>query len=206
MAKILSQYLVLKHIFILLWICGREEYEKAKNEKKKLEKEVSLSIEDESASKQKITNILRKRNHLILLAMNQTGLNNIFKLISESYKDENFYRYPRVDYDLLSRYSDGVVASSACLGGIYAGDYWDNRDSGELADDAILNAMRETTRRMKKIFGDRWYGELQWNNIPEQHELNKYIIQVCAEFNVDLISTADSHYPNPGCMERPRAL
>ena len=177
-----------------LW---REEYESAKKEKKKMDKEVALSIENEKASKQKMTNILKKRNHLILLAMNQTGLNNIFSLISESYKHENFYRYPRIDYELLSRYSDGVVASSACLGGVYAGDYWDNRDSGELASDAVLDAMRETTRRMKDIFGDRWYGELQWNNIPEQHELNKYIIQVCGEFDVDLISTADSHYPSP---------
>ena len=177
-----------------LW---RGEYEKAKKEKKQIKNEVSLSIEDESASKQKMTNVLKKRNHLILLARNQTGLNNIFKLVSESYKDENFYRYPRIDYDLLTRYSDGVIASSACLGGVYAGDYWDNRDSGELAEDAVLNAMRKTTRRMQAIFGDQWYGELQWNNIPEQHELNKYIIQVCREFDVKLISTADSHYPNP---------
>ena len=177
-----------------LW---REEYNKAKQEKKKLEDDISLSIEDEKASKQKMTNILKKRNHLILLAQNQTGLNNIFKLVSESYKDENFYRYPRIDYDLLSRHNSGVIAASACLGGVYAGDYWDNRDSGELAGDAILNAMRETTRRMKAVFGDRWYGELQWNNIPEQHELNQYIIQVCREFDVKLISTADSHYPNP---------
>jgi DNA polymerase-3 subunit alpha len=177
-----------------LW---REEYEKAKSEKKIKKDDISLSIEDEKASKQKMTNILKKRNHLILLAQNQTGLNNIFKLISESYKDENFYRYPRIDYNLLSDHSSGIIASSACLGGVYAGDYWDNRDSGELAGDAVLNAMRETTRRMKAIFGDRWYGELQWNNIPEQHELNKYIIQVCREFDVKLISTADSHYPNP---------
>ena len=175
----------------------REEYEKAKQEKKKLEDDISLSIEDEKASKQKMTNILKKRNHLILLAQNQTGLNNIFKLVSESYKDENFYRYPRIDYDLLSSHSSGVIAASACLGGVYAGDYWDNRDNGEMAGDSILNAMRETTRRMKAVFGDRWYGEIQWNNIPEQHELNKYIIQVCREFDVKLISTADSHYPNP---------
>ena len=177
-----------------LW---REEYERVKKEKKQTKNEISLSIEDEKASKQKITNILKKRNHLILLAKNQTGLNNIFKLISESYKSENFYRYPRIDYELLSRYGDGVVASSACLGGVYAGDYWDNRDSGELAEAAILNAMRETTRRMQSIFGEHWYGELQWNNIPAQHELNKYIIQVCREFDVKLISTADSHYPSP---------
>ena len=172
-----------------------EEYQKAKEQKRKMgSNEVGLNLEDESASKQKIKDILKKRNHLILLAQNQEGLNNIFKLVSESYKSDNFYRYPRIDYDLLGSYSEGVIASSACLGGVYAGDYWDHRESGT---DAVLEAMRGTTRRMKAIFGDRWYGEIQWNNIKGQHELNQHIIQVCNEFDVDLISTADSHYPNP---------
>ena len=173
----------------------REEYEKAKQEKKKgIKNEIELSIENEKASKQKVVDILKKRNHLILIAQSQTGLNNIFKLVSESYKDENFYRYPRIDYELLSLYGEGVIASSACLGGVYAGDYWDYRD---ISSDAVLNAMRKTTERMKNIFGDRWYGELQWNNIPEQHELNQHIVKVCREYDVKLISTADSHYPNP---------
>jgi DNA polymerase-3 subunit alpha len=172
----------------------REEYDKAKNEKKIKKNDISLSIEDEKASKQKMKDILKKRNHLILLAQNQTGLNNIFKLISESYKNENFYRYPRIDYNLLESCNSGVLATSACLGGVYAGDYWDHRDSGGVA---VLDAMRRSTERMQAIFGDRWYGELQWNNIPEQHELNQHIIQVCKEYDVKLISTADSHYPNP---------
>ena len=94
----------------------------------------------------------------------------------------------------MSRYSDGVIAASACLGGVYAGNYWDNREDGP---EAILEAMRSTTRRMQSVFGDRWYGELQWNNIPDQHQLNKHIIQVCQEMNVELVSTADSHYPTP---------
>ena len=174
----------------------REEYERVQVEKKgkRTKNEVSLSIEDEQASKQKVKDILKKRNHLILLAQNQQGLNNIFKLVSESYKSDNFYRYPRIDYDLLASYNEGVLASSACLGGVYAGDYWDHRESGT---DAVLDAMRETTRRMKAIFGDRWYGEIQWNNIPDQHKLNQHIIQVCRELDVELISTADSHYPSP---------
>ena len=53
--------------------------------------------------------------------------------------------------------------------------------------------MRETTRRMVDIFGDRWYAEVQWNNIPEQLHLNQLIIEVANEFDVRLISTADSH-------------
>jgi len=126
--------------------------------------------------------------------MNQEGLNNLFKLISESYKSENFYRYPRVDYALLEKYGEGIIAASACLGGVYAGNFWENREEG---DEAVLGAMRETSRRMTEIFGDRWYAELQWNNIKEQHQLNQYIIQTAKEFDIGLISTADSHYPNP---------
>ena len=79
-----------------------------------------------------------------------------------------------MDYDLLREHSEGVIAASACLGGVYAGDMWENRENGS---EAVLKAMRATTENMQSIFGDRWYGELQWNNIPEKHELNKYIIQ-----------------------------
>ena len=70
---------------------------------------------------------------LVLLVQNQTGLNNLFKLVSESYQSENFYRYPRIDYKLLKKYNEGIIAASACLGGVYAGNYWENREEGEEA-------------------------------------------------------------------------
>ena len=92
------------------------------------------------------------------------------------------------------KHNKGVIAASACLGGVYAGDYWDNRDLGE---DAVLDAMRNTTQKMQSVFGDRWYGELQWNNVPEQHIVNQFVIQMSMEFGMELISTADSHYYNP---------
>lgn len=76
------------------------------------------TVEDENSSK-KIQSVLRRRRHLILLAQNQVGLQNIFKLISESYKSENFYRYPRMDYDLLAKYSEELsplqLASAAYI-------------------------------------------------------------------------------------------
>ena len=175
----------------------REEYEnvkkKAKNKKQLEVSQSGATIEDE-ASKKQIKNLLNRRRHLILLAQNPTGLKNIFKLISSSYKKENFYRYPRVDYAMLRKHNEGVIAASACLGGVYAGCYWENRDEGR---DAILNSMRQVTSKMMNIFGDRWYGELQWNNVPEQSELNQYIIEMHREFGMELISTADSHYYNP---------
>ena len=175
----------------------KKEYEDIKAEsKKKSDYEADNSgttVENEGASKKKIKSVLNRRRHLILLAMNQTGLQNIFKMISKSYSGDNFYRYPRVDYAMLKKHNEGVIAASACLGGVYAGNYWENRDTGP---DAILGAMRQTTQKMQSIFGDRWYGELQWNNVPEQHDLNQYIIQMHQEFGIDLISTADSHYYN----------
>tara|TARA_R110000824_G_scaffold121558_4_gene277747 strand:- start:3731 stop:7009 length:3279 start_codon:yes stop_codon:yes gene_type:complete len=176
----------------------RDDYEAAKEDKKKrktLSKDVTATtVEDEDASKKQVRNVLNRRRHLILLAQDQEGLSNLFAMISESFGPDNYYRYPRVDYTTLKKYSKGVIGASACLGGVYAGNYWENREEGE---SAVLNAMRETTKQMIDIFGDRWYGELQWNNIPEQHALNKYIIQMQEEFGIELISTSDSHYPNP---------
>jgi DNA polymerase-3 subunit alpha len=83
----------------------REEYTKAMEDKKRARSikkagQSGATVEDENDSK-KVQGLLRRRRHLILLAQNQTGLNNLFKLISESYQPENYYRYPRMDYELL---------------------------------------------------------------------------------------------------------
>ena len=95
----------------------QEEYTKTMEDKKKARQAKKngasgATVEDEGASKGKSSDILRRRRHLVLLAQNQTGLNNLFKLVSESYKDENFYRYPRMDYKLLKKYNEGIIASS----------------------------------------------------------------------------------------------
>ena len=173
----------------------KQEYEKNKALKKRAKKEeISATVIENEGETRKAKNILNRRRHLVLLAQSQEGLNNLFKIVSLSYQSDNFYRYPRVDYEILEQNSDGIISTSACLGGVYAGCYWENREAGE---EAVLQAMRETSEKMISIFGDRWYGELQWNNIPEQHELNQYIIRVCAEYDIKLISTADSHYPRP---------
>ena len=81
----------------------KKELEKEKDTKRK-SKSSGLVIENEGASKSKKSK-LNKRNHLILLAQNQTGLSNIFKMVSDSYTNDNFYRYPRMDYDLLTKHN-----------------------------------------------------------------------------------------------------
>ncbi len=175
----------------------KAEYDRIKEDKKQARKVINdtdkVEVEDEGASKSKSKSVINSSGHLVLVAMNQTGLNNIFKMVSDSHQGDNFYRKPRLDYKLLKEHGEGVIASSACLGGVYAKDYWNNREEGE---EAVLEAMRTTTRKMIECLGDRWYGELQWNNVPEQHELNKYVIKMHEEFGIELISTADSHYPS----------
>ena len=176
------------------WRKTYEEHKADKVKARRLSKEQSgTTIEAEGETKSKGSALNRSR-HLVILAMNQEGLNNIYKMISESYTDKYYYRKPRIDYELLNKYNSGVICLSACLGGVYAGCYWANREESE---EAVLAAMRNTTKRMVDIMGDRWYGELQWNNVPEQHELNKYVIQMHHEFGIPLVSTADSHYPSP---------
>ena len=91
------------HPSIEEWKSQKEEIDANKKARKK-EEEVTLTVEDENESKKQEKEILKKRAHLILLAQNQTGLNNIFTLISKSYKGDNYYRYPRIDYKLLEKY------------------------------------------------------------------------------------------------------
>lgn len=176
----------------------REKYDQAKADKKR-KKEIKddssgISIETEGESKSKGRSDINRSRHLILIAMSQKGLNNIFKMVSESHKGDYFYRKPRVDFGLLEKYGEDVIAASACLGGVYAGAYWSMHEEGE---EAVMNEMRRLTDRFQSILGDRWYGELQWNRVPQQHELNRYIIEMHKERGLKLISTADSHYPTP---------
>ncbi len=177
------------------WKVELERYKADKKLAKQIDKDRSgTNIESEGESKSGGLSDINRTRHLVLIAMNETGLQNIFKLVSESYNGDYYYRKPRIDFDLLRRHNEGVIALSACLGGIYAGCYWSKREEGS---EAILDCMRDMTENMIAVFGDRWYGELQWNNVPEQHELNQYVIQMHKEYGIKLVSTADSHYPTP---------
>jgi len=178
----------------------KEEYETMKAEKKvKVSSEESGTVvENEEETKTKEKNILNRRAHLVLLAMNQKGLNNLFSIVSESFKPGNFYRYPRVDFDLLEKYNEGIIVSSACMGGVLSKAYWANRENGA---EAVESAMLALVERFQEIFGDRFYGELQWHNLPDQHHINKHIIEVAKKTNLKLISTADSHYPTPNAWK-----
>jgi len=121
--------------------------------------------------------------HLLLLVMNEKGYRNLCHLLSLSYL-EGFYHKPRIDYELLERYGEGLIVLTSCLKGeipslILKGDF---------------EGVRKKVAFFKELFGDRFYFELQDNGIPEQKKVNEVLIKLSKEFGVKLVATNDCHY------------
>ena len=126
----------------------------------------------------------KSQGHLILLAKDMQGYQNLIKLVSEAYV-QGFYYKPRVDIDEISKYSEGIIALSACL----AGD----------VSQALMNRNYEKAKsialRYKEIFGeDNYYIEIQDHNLPEQKEVNSELIKLSKEIGIGLVATNDVHY------------
>lgn len=125
----------------------------------------------------------RKYNHLILLAKNQKGYENLMKIVSIGWT-EGYYYKPRVDMEVLEKYHEGLIATSACLAGAIP--------------QALLNESydkaREIALKHKNIFGDDYYLEVQDHNIREQKLVNPDIVRLGRELGIKVIATCDSHY------------
>ena len=131
------------------------------------------------------------QNHLILLAENEEGYYNLTKLVSIANTD-GFYYKPRIDHDLLARYSKGLICSSACLG-------------GEIPQFIIRNDMENAYKRAelyRDIMGkDNFFLEVQSNIIPEQALVNKTLVEMSKKLEIPLIATNDAHYLKRGDAE-----
>lgn len=125
-----------------------------------------------------------KPRHLVLLCKNMTGYKNLIKIVSAAFI-EGFYIKPRVDYELLTEHSEGIIALSACL-------------AGEVATKILgegYEAAKEAALRLNGIFGDgNFYLEVQDHGIPEQAEVNRNIIEISKETGIPVVATNDSHY------------
>ncbi|SNZ13346.1 DNA polymerase III subunit alpha [Hydrogenobacter hydrogenophilus] len=128
----------------------------------------------------------RYNHHLILIAMNDVGLKNLMALSSISYK-EGFYYKPRIDYEVLSEYCEGLIAITACLKGVptYYASIGDEEKAGYWV------------KKFKDLFGENLYLELQSNSLEEQERANRVLIDIAKRLGVKLIATNDSHYLNP---------
>ena len=124
--------------------------------------------------------------HLVLLAKNQTGYKNLIKLVTQGFI-EGFYYKPRIDYDLLEKHSQGLIALSGCIAGdipskIIKGNY------GEAKRLAI---------RLNNILGQgNFYLELQDHGMKEQRRVNKQLVRLSQETGIPLVATNDVHYVN----------
>lgn len=125
-----------------------------------------------------------KQYHLVLLAMNQTGFNNLIKLQSEAADICTYNGRYCCDFELLEKYNEGLICMSACLGGIIP-------NTIEKGD---LEQAEELIQTFKNIFGDRYYLEIQPHCIPNQYEVNLKLIEYSKKYNIELVATNDVHY------------
>jgi len=128
--------------------------------------------------------------HLILLAMNNKGYENLMRLSTIANLD-GFYYKPRIDHDLLEKYSEGLIVLSGCIGG----------EVGDLLRQNQYDQAKEIAAWYKKIFGDRYYIEIQDHGHPnhpakwdEQVEVTKHALKLANELNIECVLTSDAHY------------
>ena len=125
----------------------------------------------------------RELFHLVLIAKNNKGYQNLVKLVSIAHID-GFYYKPRINREILEKHSEGLICLSACL-------------QGELIQDVLKNSKEqaiETAKWYKNLFGDDYYIELQDHGLDEQKRSNPQIIEIAKELNIPMVITNDSHY------------
>ena len=126
----------------------------------------------------------KSQGHLILLAKDKEGYQNLIKLVSKAYV-QGFYYKPRVDIDEIRKHSKGIIALSACLAG----------DVSQALMNRNYDKAKNIALKYKEIFGkDNYYIEIQDHNLPEQKEVNRELIRLSKEIDVGLVATNDVHY------------
>ena len=125
----------------------------------------------------------KKYYHLILLAKNNKGYQNLSKLVSLGFV-EGYYYKPRIDLEILEKYHEGIICLSGCLAGAVS--------------QAILNGNIEEAENVAKwhhnVFGEDYYLEIQNNGVKEQVMVNQKIIQIARRLDIPIVATNDAHY------------
>ncbi len=124
-------------------------------------------------------------HHLTVLAKDHVGYTNLCKLVSLGYI-EGFYSKPRVDLELLERYNKGLIVLSGCLAGEFSAYAQDDNEQGA----------KDFLQRYAKIFGERYFLEIQPHDLSEQRKLNSMARHFGKELGIPLVATNDCHYLN----------
>ena len=124
--------------------------------------------------------------HLVLLAENNTGYQNLMKIVSKGFVD-GFYYKPRIDEEVMREYHEGIIALSACLAG----------EVPRYLEKGLYEEAKEAAKRHLEIFGaGNYFLELQDHGIPLQRQVNQGIMRLSKELNIPLVATNDCHYIN----------
>ena len=124
--------------------------------------------------------------HLVLLAENNTGYQNLMKIVSKGFVD-GFYYKPRIDEEVMREYHEGIIALSACLAG----------EVPRYLEKGLYEEAKEAAKRHLEIFGEgNYFLELQDHGIPLQRQVNQGIMRLSKELNIPLVATNDCHYIN----------
>ena len=130
----------------------------------------------------------KKTYHLILLAMNNKGYENLMKITSLANTVGKYYK-PRVDRTILEENSEGIICLSACLAGYLA---------QQMGFEKVLSSdpkMQNAVKWFQEVYGDRFYLEVQKHpGLPEQDIANKGVVELSKQFDIPLVATCDSHY------------
>jgi DNA polymerase III subunit alpha len=127
-------------------------------------------------------------DHMTIIAINNTGLQNLWALSSMAYLEGTYYGNPRFDWELLEKYQEGLIVTGGCMGGCVGKHLKD----GERYDKAI-----ERIARYQAIFGDRFHLELHTYLDPESNEWNARVAEAAIDYSVPLLAVSDSHYAEP---------
>ncbi len=132
----------------------------------------------------KVHGVDSNRHHLVLLCKNETGYQNLIKLVSSAWVD-GFYTKPRIDRELLEKHHEGLICLSACLAG----------EIPKLIVNGEFIQAKETALWYSNLFGkDNYYLEMQDHSLPEQLKVNEGLIRLSEETGIPLVATNDVHY------------
>lgn len=169
-------------------LAGHRHFQRAANEAELtpilgVEAYISSTDRFDKRSKNKRQDGTNTYNHIILLAQNEHGLENLH-LASEIAWTEGFYSKPRIDFEVLEKYNEDIIALSGCMNGLISKAF----ERGDVEE------AEEWVRKFVDLFGDRFYIEIQDHNPAE---LNHFLLSLADKYNVKPVITDDCHFADP---------
>lgn len=129
----------------------------------------------------------KKSTHLLLLAENQTGYQNLLNIATAAQLD-GFYYYPRIDHNFLAKHSEGLICTSGCM----------SAEVPRLLQEGKIEVARKQLDWYYEVFGpDRFFFELQQHDIPELDRINKKLVDLAGRYKAKFVATNDVHYVKP---------